>query len=242
MKWTNRIIIGLVIVLLSLVLLLLISTIYYSLDTKMEIGSLTDWISAFCNIAMAGAAVYAGSKAVNFFKEKAYDHAINLLSKFNDLKVDFDMFHFDLICETSLKLPSFYQNISAPFTFTTSDKNEVHSLIPEKLKELEDRLVILRKQSLNLIVSLNSTKRYGFIMKPEYKERIAFTLSEYNNLTPMHLLSYMRDPKVILLQIMASGKKRMDNDQYEALEHLNKTLHDTYLEFDNDINNIFIFK
>jgi len=205
-------------------------------------GNVADIVSAFCNIAMAGAAVYAGSKAVNFFKEKAYDHAINLLSKFNELKVDIDMFHFDLICETSLKLPSFHQNSNIPFNLTTPEKNEVFSLTPEKLKELEDRLVILRKQSLNLIVSLNSTKRYGFIMKPEYKERIAFTLSEYNNLTPMHLLSYRRDPKIILLQIMASGKKRMDNDQYEVLEHLKKTLHDTYLEFDNDINNIFIFK
>lgn len=205
-------------------------------------GNVADIVSAFCNIAMACAAVFAGSKAVNFFKEKAYDHAINLLSKFNDLKVEIDTFHFDLIRETSLKLPSLHQNISAPFTFTTSDENEVNSLIPEKLQELEDKLVILRKQSLNLIVSLNSTKRYGFIMKPEYKERIAFTLSEYNNLTPIHLLNYMRDPKVILLQIMASGKKRMDNDQYNELENLKKILHETYLEFDNDINNIFIFK
>ncbi|MBB1585160.1 hypothetical protein [Serratia sp. OS31] len=205
-------------------------------------GNVADIVSAFCNIAMAGAAVYAGSKAVNFFKEKAYDHAINLLSKFNELKVDIDMFHFDLICETSLKLPSFHQDSNIPFNLTTPEKNEVLSLTPEKLKELEDRLVILRKQSLNLIVSLNSTKRYGFIMKPEYKERIAFTLSEYNNLTPIHLLNYMRDPKVILLQIMASGKKRMYNDQYNELENLKKILHDTYLEFDNDINNIFIFK
>ncbi|HIF6677101.1 TPA: hypothetical protein ACX37K_000635 [Serratia marcescens] len=205
-------------------------------------GNVADIVSAFCNIAMACAAVYAGLKAVNFFKEKAYDHAIYLLSKFNDLKVDIDMFHFDLMCETSLKLPSFHQDSNIPPNLTTSEKNEVLSISPQKIKELEDRLVILRKQSLNLIVSLNSTKRYGFIMKPEYKERIAFTLSEYNNLTPMHLLSYRREPALILLQIIASGKKRMDNDQYQQLENLKQTLHDTYLEFDNDINNIFIFK
>ncbi len=208
----------------------------------LNLGNTSDIVSAGANLAMAGAAVYAAMKAIHFFKEKAFDHAQNILSKFNDLKVDFEMFHFDLIRATSLKLPSFHQKISAPFTLTFSDENEVRSIIPEEIKELEDRLVILRKHSLNIIVSLNSTKRYGFIMKPEYKESIAFTLSEYNNLTAMHLLSYKRLPEVILPTIMLSGKKRMDNDQYEALEHLNKTLHDTYLEFDNDINNIFIFK
>jgi hypothetical protein len=78
MKWTNRIITGLVIVLLTLVVLLLISTLYYSTDKKMELCSLTDWISAGANICMAGAALYAGAKAINFFRAQAIDHAQNL--------------------------------------------------------------------------------------------------------------------------------------------------------------------
>lgn len=67
MKWTNRIIIGLVIVLLTLVVLLLISTLYYSTDMKMELGSLTDWIIAGANVAMATTAVIS---AILWFSQK----------------------------------------------------------------------------------------------------------------------------------------------------------------------------
>ncbi|HID9395459.1 TPA: hypothetical protein ACXIY6_003749 [Serratia marcescens] len=136
MKWTNRLVIGLVIVLLTLVALLLISTLYYSTDKKMELGSLTDWISAGANILMAGSAVYAAMKAVHFFKEKAIDHAYNLLAQFNDVKVDLEMFHFDLISTTTLRLQ--------PYRFESNgvnlEINEEFAMMSEKLKELDDRL------------------------------------------------------------------------------------------------------
>lgn len=84
MKWANKIITGLVIVLLTLVVLLLISTLYYSTDKKMELGSLTDWISAGANIFMAGAAVYAAINAKQWFSQrshtKGFDKAENILS------------------------------------------------------------------------------------------------------------------------------------------------------------------
>lgn len=84
MKWANRIIIGLVIVLFILVLLLLISTIYYSLDKKMEIGSLTDWLSAGANIAMAVTAVVS---ATLWFTQKA---KLNTLDISHKLAFDFE--------------------------------------------------------------------------------------------------------------------------------------------------------
>lgn len=84
MKWTNRIITGLVIILLTLVLLLLISTLYYSTDKKMEIGSLTDWLIAIANIAMAGTAVIS---ARFWFTQKA---KLNTLDISHKLAFDFE--------------------------------------------------------------------------------------------------------------------------------------------------------
>ncbi|MBH2584656.1 hypothetical protein I5K92_17045 [Serratia marcescens] len=232
-KLANRIIIGLIIILLSIVVLLLISTLYYSTDKKMELGSLTDWISAGANICMAGAALYAGSKAVNFFKEKAYDHAINLLSKFNELKVEIDTFHFDLMTETTRKAEHLYTE-SNPGNFELK-------LSSEKLKELDVKLAHLRRQSMNLLFSLNSTKRFGFEMKSEHKEKISVAISEYNNVAPMHLLNYKKNPDIIVLSIKSEKFKHLDDDQHDELENIKNILHEAYLELDSNINNIFNF-
>lgn len=84
MKLANRIIIGLVIVLLTLVVLLLISTLYYSTDMKMELGSLTDWIIAGANVTMAATAVIS---AILWFKHKA---KLNTLDISHKLAFDFE--------------------------------------------------------------------------------------------------------------------------------------------------------
>lgn len=84
MKWTNRIITGLVIILLTLLVLLLIGVIFYNSDTKMEIGSLTDWLSAGANIAMAVTAVVS---ATLWFTQKA---KLNTLDISHKLAFDFE--------------------------------------------------------------------------------------------------------------------------------------------------------
>ena len=84
MKWANRIIISLVIVLLTLLVLLLLSTLYYSTDKKMELGSLTDWISAGANITMAVTAVVS---ATLWFTQKA---KLNTLDISHKLAFDFE--------------------------------------------------------------------------------------------------------------------------------------------------------
>ncbi|MDQ7101849.1 MULTISPECIES: hypothetical protein [unclassified Serratia (in: enterobacteria)] len=233
-KWANRIITGVVIVLLTLVVLLLISILYYSTDKKMELGSLTDWISAGANICMAGAALYAGAKAINFFKAQAIDHAQNLLARFNDVKVDIEVFNFDLLKETTCKVEHLYN--------ANENTNQKINISSVELNNLDNRLRDLRKKSMDFLTLLNSTKRFGYTMKEEYRETLKTKISDYSNTAVVHLTYYKKDPNVIAGSILLDGLKHLNKDQSVKLDELKKTLHATYLLFDDNIENIFTFK
>lgn len=233
MKLANRIIIGLTIVLLILVVLLLISTLYYSTDKKMELGSLTDWISAGANICMAGAALYAGAKAIHFFKAQAINHAQNLLARFNDVKVDIEVFNFDLLKETTYKVEHLYN--------ANGNTNKNINISSVKLNNLDNRLSDLRKKTMDFLTLLNSTKRFGYTMKEEYKETLKTKISAYSNAAVVHLTYYKTDSNVIAASILIDGLKNLNKDQSVKLNELKNTLHTTYLLFDDNIENIFTF-
>ncbi|BBG70313.1 hypothetical protein [Serratia marcescens] len=233
MKHLNKFIIGLVIVLLTLVVLLLISTLYYSTDKKMELGSLTDWISAGANICMAGAALYAGAKAINFFKAQAINHAQNLLARFNDVKVDIEVFNFDLLKETTYKVEHLYN--------ANENTNQKINISSVELNNLDNRLRDLRKKSMDFLTLLNSTKRFGYTMKEEYKETLKTKISAYSNAAVVHLTYYKKDSNVIAASILLNELKNLNEDQSVKLNELKNTLHATYLLFDDNIENIFTF-
>ncbi|MGP2601856.1 hypothetical protein [Serratia ureilytica] len=233
MKHLNKFIIGLVIVLLTLVVLLLISTLYYSTDKKMELGSLTDWISAGANICMAGAALYAGAKAINFFKAQAINHAQNLLARFNDVKVDIEVFNFDLLKETTYKVEHLYN--------ANENTNQNINISSAELNNLDNRLRDLRKKSMDFLTLLNSTKRFGYTMKEEYKDTLKTKISAYSNAAVVHLTYYKKDSNVIAASILLNELKNLNEDQSVKLNELKNTLHATYLLFDDNIENIFTF-
>lgn len=62
-----------VITFLIITTLVLIKTLLEDSE-GLEWGSVTDWISALCNVAMAGAALYAASQAKKWFKNKKFEH------------------------------------------------------------------------------------------------------------------------------------------------------------------------
>lgn len=78
MKTTNRLLTGLVIVLLTLVVLLLISTLYYSTDKKMELGSLTDWISSLSTAGTLLVAYMAYRKAPQWLNQRMHEDALSM--------------------------------------------------------------------------------------------------------------------------------------------------------------------
>ncbi|MBG0627000.1 hypothetical protein I4P27_21495 [Enterobacter roggenkampii] len=72
LKKLNTLLIMTVFLLLWLGILTIVKVLFYH-SSDFEWGSISDWISAVCNIAMAGAAVYAALQAKKWFKNKKYE-------------------------------------------------------------------------------------------------------------------------------------------------------------------------
>lgn len=69
LKKTNFTLLGIIIVLFIVAILVLIKVVFLNVK-GFEWGSVTDWISATCNMAMAGAAVYAAYNAKDWISPK----------------------------------------------------------------------------------------------------------------------------------------------------------------------------
>jgi len=61
---------------------------------KDSLGSLSDWISAMCNIVIASAAIYAAFQAKNWFRSKsqqfAFDKSAEFFSRLDDVVYEYD--------------------------------------------------------------------------------------------------------------------------------------------------------
>jgi len=104
MKLANRIITCLVIVLLTLIVLLLIGVIFYNSDKKMELGSLSDWISSLSTAGTLLIAYMAYRKAPDWFESKnneaRYDHALKLMTLLDESVGKLNTVYIDVLVIT----------------------------------------------------------------------------------------------------------------------------------------------
>ncbi|ENN8395791.1 hypothetical protein ACAX60_004429 [Serratia marcescens] len=152
-KWVNRIITGVVIV------LLLFSTLYYNSDTgkQMELGSLTDWISAGANICMALAAGYAAVNAKQWFSQrshtKGFDKAENILSTIDNHYRDrlkyANEIHSALEYLNSLDLNNFIINIGILEKLKYFSNKHTENI--ELIDKLSDELLLIERWSITVV-------------------------------------------------------------------------------------------
>lgn len=164
-KWVNRIITGVVIV------LLLFSTLYYNSDTgkQMELGSLTDWISAGANTFMAGAAVYAAFNAKDW-----------LSPKLNDRKVTFADEIIDGFCR--LQQEASYLNSDVKNIINTDpDIQGDKTNFAKRWEKLRDRKSIYRKNIISLRSDMARMELWG--LKPKNKNEFDAIISAHLNLS-----------------------------------------------------------
>lgn len=217
MKLVNRIILGLVITLLALVSLLLIVTLFYSTEKKMEIGSLTDWIIALANVVMAIAAVFAAISAKNWFANKindsSFNKAIEIIATFDSLKSQLDRFHFEII--------SLGKDLS-----------------PELIEYLTPKLKDLTYNVSSLLRSINNTTCLGFEMNSEIKSQISRPFQEYVNTAWEHINFYKNDT-VIVKHLRDTFRDKDQTDKLSALlEQTNKVVQILNV----DLRKIFMFR
>ncbi|WP_370550829.1 hypothetical protein NMD63_05610 [Edwardsiella tarda] len=160
----------------------------------MELGSISDWVSAGANVVMAGAAVYAALNAPTWLNGKrrndAYNHAINIvtnlesvisvISKLNT-KISYRIIKNNIeVIKQKYDHSSDLRNIRRDITniktqidmckrwgieFKTSD-------IQLSIRKLTDILSVLRAKNRMLIKSSLADSSYDYIKSPEVKDKL----------------------------------------------------------------------
>lgn len=211
MKWANRIIIGLVIVLFILVLLLLISTIYYSLDKKMEIGSLTDWISAGANIIMALAAFGGYTIAKDYFSDMVKKDGYEITKKINlELLPQLEKtLNLSVINILDMDVKSYISGENGVFQNEDEESNLKETLSRDldnlKYKLKENRRIIREVEEL-----IDNLEAYGWSMLPKKKQE----LDDFTSIN-MVLFSTISNIVNVLSEILSRNSPEfvpIDND------------------------------
>lgn len=137
---------------------------------KKDIGNLSDWISASCNILMAFAAMAAMYKALRWFDSHKQNEAINLgntlLTEYDSILSNIHKINFELI-----NISSYREN-----------RDEVNS-IKNKVRELAYRCIELDN-------NLTSASRWGLKAKNESIESSFKALLSYFNLAWAQCVHY----------------------------------------------------
>lgn len=159
MKWTNRIITGLVIILLTLLVLLLIGVIFYNSDTKMEIGSLTDWVSSLSTFGTLIVACMAYRKAPEWMAQKHYDVVSKVIEEavYEDLRK---------LSSLSFQYKSQLMNASRILINAIRSKTGSSPSSKDHLGELENVLIDFFNLSYSIQNRLKSIPRYNYIITP----------------------------------------------------------------------------
>ncbi|MCW1834816.1 hypothetical protein OLZ33_22945 [Pantoea ananatis] len=169
-----------------------------------DIGNLSDWISASCNILMAFAAMVAMYKALRWFDSHKQNEAINLgkslLTEYDSILSNIHKINYDLITISNYR----------------ENKDEYNS-VKNKVKELAYRCIELENK-------LTSASRWGLKAKDESIESSFKALLSYFNLAWFQCVHYEQLASVKITSKTQPGKEDELNDLMKTLVENKLTL------------------
>ena len=201
-------------ILLVLSLWLVIGSAY-----NKDIGNLSEWVSAACNIAMAFAAIVAMYKALRWFDSHKQNEAINLgkslLTEYDSILSNIHNIHLDLISISN---------------FRENNRGE-HGNLESRVKKLVYRCIELEN-------NLSSASRWGLRAKNASIESSFKSLLLYFNLAWIQCVKYehlisqttdsrmnsmtqtgMEDELISLMKSLTSNKLDLPFDQIFLIDH-----------------------
>ena len=162
------------VLILLIVSILVLTKILFSNFRSFEWGSVSDWVSALCNIAMAGAAVYAALNAKSWLSPKIQDEGFR---QANQLMLD--MTQVNIVQQkmvAALNIMLIKNNNGRYEKYSHERENDIekyHYLF----KELSDLLISFGSRYLSLeIWKINSLKDDQFVQ----------LISDLGNIHKMH--------------------------------------------------------
>lgn len=186
---------------------------------KNDIGNLSDWISAACNILMAFAAIVAMYKALRWFDSHKQNEAINLgkslLTEYDSILSNIHNIHLDLI-----SISNYRENNGGEYgTLKSRVKKLVYRCI-----ELENNLSSasrwgLRAKNASFESSFKALLGYfdlAWIQCVKYEHLISQTTDyRMNSMTQ----TGMEDELISLMKSLTSNKLDLPFDQIFQIDH-----------------------
>lgn len=184
-------------------------------EHSMNLGTTSDIVIALSNIVMAGAALYAASKAKDWLNEKkasmAFDQAISASVEFDRVKLQIDLFHNNLL------------------------KRESESYQQESYSVVKDELEKLQHSILTMVRLVRNCERFGFDFKSDIKSQITESFSSYHNTAyKFYALKKASYQMTIINTLNGTGSKLFDElkDIHErtdiAAEMMNKKIDEIF--------------
>ncbi|CZY40041.1 Uncharacterised protein [Enterobacter cloacae] len=215
LKKTNFTLLGIIIVLFIVAVLAFIKVLFLNVK-GFEWGSVTDWVSAACNLAMAGAAVYAAYNAKDWISPKIQHEGFKQASTCMAEMVQLRILQQHLISSYRLRI---IQN-SNPTPMELQDAFKRHH---EIWQEFSKKVIDFGTRCESLTVwkiSVLQTDKFLLLIK---------TLNRVNRLHSDMLRQYKNESN--LYNVLLSWKDK--NDDIEELHHLlAQSIKDLTVDFD----------
>ncbi|MEX2941376.1 hypothetical protein [Serratia fonticola] len=189
----------------------------FNKEHVIDFGTSSDIFIALCNLAMAGAAIFAAVSAKNWLENKAKDlsfnKAIEIIATFDSLKSQLDRFHFEII-------------------------NLKNNLNPKVTQHLTHKLNDLTYNVSSFIRKINNTTYLGFEMNLEIKNTISLPLQDYVNTAWVHIDFY--ETYAGMTKFLRNTS--IDKDQTIKLNALFEETNNSVQALNVDLRKIFTFK
>lgn len=228
---------------LSLMVLLVLSLwLVITAALKKDVGNLSDWISASCNIVMAYAAyrafVFAKDYFSDFIKKDGYELIkklqLELIPKYRD------NLNFSSLNVLDIEVPSYVNGGVSVF----QDEEEISYLpqtLPVDLKSLETRFKEGRRLEKEIRETLQSLEIYGWEMVPKKKQELfdAFLIGKVLFNTVHSITIYLSE---ILEREAPNFSPRFDNDFIQRHDPVKPTSPPRYQDVDVLVEKIIFFQ
>ncbi|SJZ36325.1 hypothetical protein [Pantoea eucalypti] len=219
-----------------------IFTIIHLFLKALDFGSVTDWISAACNIVMAYAAyrafVFAKDYFSDFIKKDGYDLVKKLQLELIPLYRDnLDLSSLNIL---DIEVPSYVNGGVGVF----QEEHEISYLpqtLPDDLKKLEMRFRNGRKLEREIIKTLESLEIYGWEMIPSKKKELLHAFSTGNSLfnTVHSIIIYLDE---ILQREAPDFTPRFDNEYFQYNHKVKPNSSPRYQDVDVLVEKIILFQ
>lgn len=189
---------------------------------KKDIGNLSDWISAACNIAMASAAIYAALNAQKWVQQRTYSIGFDKAEKLT-LKIDSEYIQARKYFMQKIYIDGYLNAIEEGYALANREKEDAYSILSLELLEKHKEVQVLFHE-------LDLLERWNIIISK--KELIKNTLQSLD-------YYYARFSAVAKCAELCIKDKIEREDDYEQQKEIFKDISSRFHEANEKLDSFY---